>query len=255
MLGKVIKHEIINRLPKLLLIWGAVLISSVLTFLSSSIAETTSMKILALLSAIIYFVFTLFMISCPTIIFFSYFLDYRKRYFGNQGFLTHTLPVKTSTLMIARVIVDTFVGIISFVILPISFNIGMYNTGIDNIYDSFFTIFKEMKNILNGENYTVILILLIILYILAMLVQIWQIYAAYSLGHSHHSNKRLLSVVYYIALNFIISIVYSITFYILQDSIGSVTALFAIIDFVFAIVLIIFVIICTNICKKKLNLT
>ena len=133
------------------------------------------------------------------------------RYYNNmvkdEGYLTHTLPVKKSNLVLSKLIVSTIAMgvsvIVSIATVFLAFNIG----------DSFFTVMGELIEKINEYDKWIILIIfisVIISYISNMLL----IYTSISLGQKHNGNKAVYSVIYGIVIYNVTQIVSALVLFV-----------------------------------------
>ncbi len=219
MLGKCIKNEIVNRYKPICLAYIILLaFSPVCYFLSQVVPNIDNtyitMFIFLLIAAWGFTVFGTVILICiyPMV-------DFRNRVFKDQGYLTNTLPVKTSTMMIGRVIVDILTYISAAIVIPFAICIANMD----------FTIYKKLIEFLfdligyitSDVSYVVVLILviLILVTILAgMLLSQWMFNAAYAFGHAFSNHKRIMSVVGMIMFYIIFQIFSVAFFWILSET-------------------------------------
>jgi ABC-type multidrug transport system permease subunit len=139
-------------------------------------------------------------------------LDFRNRFFKDQGYLTHTLPVKTSTLIGARLICD---------LVMIAWMAAVYGlavcvaTGLDAVYAQCETLIVVSNEVFSGgmSGMTVDRSLIVLDGVLALLMMwlgvmcnIWTINAAYAFGHAFTKWERIWSVVFFALIQMICGI-------------------------------------------------
>lgn len=202
MLGKCIKNEFVNRSAFVGMLSAGVLLFSGLVFgldqLYNHVICTTPFAIFVKFVDVI-FVFAMFAVMLMVVLLPC--MDFENRFFKDQGYLTHTLPVKTSTLIGARLICDLVMIACLVAVDGLSICIA---TGSFTIFGDFVSwvqdVLSRMGN--NVDRGMIILdgVLLILMMWFGVLFSIWTINAAYSFGHAFTKGKRLLSVVFYILL-------------------------------------------------------
>jgi hypothetical protein len=118
MLGKLIKNEFKSTAHSLIPVYSALAISVSLT----AISLITKNDIMGALSSIILAIigFALIIVTFVCIV-----LNFNKSLYGSQGYLSLTLPVKSSRLLGSKTIVSFFWMLMSFVIM-IGIFIGIY---------------------------------------------------------------------------------------------------------------------------------
>ena len=97
MLGKLIKNEFVNRWKSILGIYGIISVLGLLYALVNFLHEDVGVnnRYFELFGAIIVITFALSIYISMVVIVLQSFGDYNKRFFKEQAYLTHTLPVKT----------------------------------------------------------------------------------------------------------------------------------------------------------------
>ena len=273
MLGKLIKNEFIQRGKPTFLIMGGILLYSfiecILHFLvEHNIIENDYFKMFVAMTSVFY-VFVLFASGVGIIL--LMFLDFGKRLFKDQGYLTHTLPVKTKDIMSARIVFDLVAIVAMVIVYPLCMcivtrNFDLYKELIDIVYQ-----FLAMSgNGISKATITLDAILFVVAMFLSAIFSIWQYNAAYALGHSFTSSKRVMSVVFYIVIYTIMQIISGILVAIISipsvnETIGRwisseeseallVLIMLLISNLVMFIGTFILIKITINVCKNKLNL-
>lgn len=119
------------------------------------------------------------------------------RYYNNmvkdEGYLTHTLPVKKRDLVLSKLIISTIAMAASVVVSIATIFLAF------NINDVLFKILGWFIDMVNNYDKWIILIisiLLIVSYISYMLLM----YTSISLGQKHNGNKAIYSVIYGIVI-------------------------------------------------------
>ena len=273
MLGKLIKNEFIQRGKQTFLIMGGILIYSLVEcflhfLIDKDIIKNQYFEAFVAMTSVFY-VFVLLASGVGIIL--LMFLDFGKRLFKDQGYLTHTLPVKTRDIMISRIVFDLVAIVAMVIVYPLCMCIVTRN----------FDLYKELINIvyqflsmsgsgISKATITLDAILFVVGMFLSAIFSIWQYNAAYALGHSFTSSKRVMSVVFYIVIYTIMQIISGILIAIISipsvnETIGRwinsveseallVLIMLLISNLVMFVGTFILIKITINVCKNKLNL-
>ena len=127
-----------------------------------------------------------------------------KGLLGDEGYLMHTLPVKPWQLIFSKLIcsivtfiVSVLVGLLSiFIVIPFS------TTDMLNFWPLLFTALSSQG--ING----ILAPLEILLLLLVSLAQCF-LYLAMAIGHLFNKNRILMSIVAFLAINFVVSLIFS----------------------------------------------
>ena len=144
---------------------------------------------------------------------------YYKNMLSDQGYLTHTLPVKRSQILLAKLLATLAIEFITIIVMLISIMIYSF----DILYDivNFVRVFFVNAEI-NSDTYHIVYILLfaVLLLIIQGVYNVAYVALCLTLGACHNKNKLAMAFVYYMGINFalqILSIVGSIVLIILID--------------------------------------
>lgn len=261
MLGKLLKFEFKASYKQLVPIAGVYLIASAIMRLMVEIPESNESSIVGILLVLFTMVFGILSIAVSFYPIYSAVTRFKKNLFGKEGYLMNTLPVKTRTHIITKIIVAFVVSITTFFIFILS-TIIMYigNDTVNKIKDMFSSIIDPIVDGLK-EN-PVFVIEGIFAVIIGVVMSILMFYSAMALGQLSNSHKTIGAVGYYVAIFIAQIIIFSIaTEFVnglsmwdnMSDSkTNRVIALFIILySLVFAVV---HYFITTNILEKRLNL-
>lgn len=210
MLGKLFKYEWKSGSRLFLLIHGGVLLFALLSRLFLTIngglnqAMTTSENsIISMIAAMIMFGIVVF-ISCTAIFTYIY-IAYRfyKNVFTDQGYLTNTLPVTPSQIILSKMLNALLWIIIDVIVLALSLCIIF----VDNMqfYSEFFHALGEVFTLIGQLPSTVWLGILCI--ILSPFMMILHLYFSVALGNLIASHKVIGSIVAYFGSYTIIQII------------------------------------------------
>ncbi len=209
MLGKTIKNEFVNRWRQVAAILGGFITFSLIVFvlgkLSKNVIVNSNFENFVLVIDGIYLFVSIGVIIA---LMFMPFGDFRTRFYKDQGYLTHTLPVKTSTLVTGRMICDLCMVILAAVIWPLGICIA---TGELNIYshlvDNILWGISILGNTVDRALVVGVMVQIFIFVFLGILFSLWMLNAAYAFGHIFNRGKRIKSVVGFIGFAIIFELV------------------------------------------------
>lgn len=254
MLGKAIKNEFRNRehtvlVVLLMLLAGAIFLKTLNGFRGQ---VETVVLIFAVLINIVYWAVN---IAAFVVAFITPVKDFRDRFFKDQGYLTHTLPLNIPTLIGARLIVD--LAIMAQLIL-VTFFCNWFAYRDDEFLDDIITIMEMFKYNANKGEIIHYFTLSVILLSVAYLSFIWLFCASYAIGHSlFNKYKRIITTVTAVIFSAIAFGFFLITWvkYMTGDlNIDTPDGLMWLFIIAAGVSLIIHVLIVGIIFKKKLNL-
>ncbi len=192
MLGKLLKHEFIatGRIMGALYAVVAVIMAYVLGsyYISKDTATTGQMlgiTVLLLISSCSFILTAVVMI-----------VNFQRSLYGEQGYLSFTLPVKGSTLLFSKILASTVWFVAAFLCLMGSAAITYFVVKEDVIGDeTFSTIESLLPMFLQGKSISTIvtsIVISMISYFLRFAVITLEMYFAISLANTRHFQKRYL---------------------------------------------------------------
>lgn len=219
MLGKCIKNEIINRYKPICLAYIVLLIYSPIFYLLKPVMRNVDNTYIGMFIGLIMVAYGLVVFGNIILIVIYPMVDFRNRVFKDQGYLTNTLPVKTSTMMIGRLIADLLTYISAGIVIPFAVCIAnmdftIYKDLIDSIFDLIGYITTDASYVL----VLTLIILILITFFAGMLLSQWMFNAAYAFGHAFSNHKRIMSVVGMIMLYIIFQMISVFFLWILSET-------------------------------------
>ena len=202
MLGKCIKNEFVNRSGLVGMISAGVMLFAVIVLGLDKLYNVVGTTAFAVFVKLVDVMFALAMFAVIVMVVLLPCLDFRNRFFKDQGYLTHTLPVKTSTLIGARLICD---------LVMIAWMVAVYGLAVC-VATGNFEVFSDfvgfVQQFLSMSGMTVQRGLIVLDGVLALLMM-WlgvTINAAYAFGHAFTKGKRIWSVVFFALIQMIYGI-------------------------------------------------
>ncbi|MDE5780545.1 MAG: hypothetical protein K2I03_03590 [Lachnospiraceae bacterium] len=268
MLGKIIKHEFKATYKVYLLLFISLFTITALNKTTEYVPlDNTIWNIIKMFLFVAWIILLMFMVMGAMLL---AVVRFYKTMVKDEGYLTHTLPVKKSQLIIGKFITSLIWMIVSFIMLIISIFLAYMSTG---FMHDIINIMNEFANLLSDNPEIIIHIVLVLIMLISSCgASIFQFYASISLGQMF-GRKLAGSVLFYFVINYAISILSTITMFIVPDFVERMneTAGLSTYDMMtqegivfdeFMIMMIIWQIICMAVCyfitnyrfSKKLNL-
>ncbi len=171
------------------------------------------------------FTFTMYFFSiwaCIMVVRYYFFYRYYKNLFTDQGYLMHTLPVRKTDLIHAKLIIGTIWQYISFLVVALSillcvgigaYRINLLEGSIDPGFFSFIghSISEAWKSLAElGADFMPTFICIIIACLLAPAAELLFFYVAIDLGQLSRKNRLMISILILVGLNIVRSFVSNI---------------------------------------------
>lgn len=218
MLGKLLKQEFRATGRIMLPVFGALVLLSVLGNLSIRMLDrgVTDSIVLQIIFGLLTagFIIAIFGVMLVTLVLMV--TRFYRNLLKDEGYLMHTLPVSVHGLVWSKMIVSLVWFIVSaLVIALILFLTTLFQSG-HSFADisAYFPSWVQIKAVLRGTGVLRNLLSLGILALVVLLVAFFsgclQFYAAMSMGHMFNRDKILLSIVFYVALSILLSLLVSV---------------------------------------------
>lgn len=203
MIGKLFKFENRSSLRQMAVIWVALFASSILISISEFINRSFDVipgsirtALLTISSSFYGIVFAATMVFTIVIVVMRFY----NGVCGDEGYLTHTLPVTARSIIISKGLSATLVVLISVIVAVIS--IIIIGTGVSGFHYADVVV-KSALEMNNKLTYLLITLEAIVAIILGIMGSIYRIYASISIGQMANSHRIAWSVVAYIGINMI----------------------------------------------------
>ena len=208
MFGKLIKNEFVNRWKSIMAMYVGLLLGSIAVYIIGVLNKNIQSNFLDVLYGVSVFVFIMGFFISGASVFLLPLDDFRKRFFKEQGYLTHTLPVKTSHLLLARTFCDITMVIGMAIVFPLSVCIA---SGEPNFFKAFISFFERILSYIGiNVSFTLTIILLVVTYLSSYLFMVWCFNYSYTVGHCMFKHaKRLMSVIFFIFLTIVSNVLTS----------------------------------------------
>lgn len=207
MLGKCIKNEFVNRSGLVGMISAGVMLFAVIVLGLDKLYNVVGTTAFAVFVKLVDVMFALAMFAVIVMVVLLPCLDFRNRFFKDQGYLTHTLPVKTSTLIGARLICDLVMIAWMVAVYGLAVCVATGNFEVFSDFVGFVQQFLSMSGMIVDRSLIVLDgVLALLMMWLGVMCNIWTISAAYAFGHAFTKGKRIWSVVFFALIQMIYGI-------------------------------------------------
>ena len=207
MLGKCIKNEFVNRSGLVGMISAGVMLFAVIVLGLDKLYNVVGTTAFAVFVKLVDVMFALTMFAVIVMVVLLPCLDFRNRFFKDQGYLTHTLPVKTSTLIGARLICDLVMIAWMVAVYGLAVCVATGNFEVFSDFVGFVQQFLSMSGMIVDRSLIVLDgVLALLMMWLGVMCNIWTINAAYAFGHAFTKWERIWSVVFFALIQMIYGI-------------------------------------------------
>lgn len=207
MLGKCIKNEFVNRSGLVGMISAGVMLFAVIVLGLDKLYNVVGTTAFAVFVKLVDVMFALAMFAVIVMVVLLPCLDFRNRFFKDQGYLTHTLPVKTSTLIGARLICDLVMIAWMVAVYGLAVCVATGNFEVFSDFVGFVQQFLSMSGMTVDRGLIVLDgVLALLMMWLGVMCNIWTINAAYAFDHAFTKGKRIWSVVFFALIQMIYGI-------------------------------------------------
>ena len=209
-------------------VYGAVLALAVMANISLRLLQNDLAPILEMLLGMILSAFGIGLFAAMAVTVVLLIRRFYMNYLKDEGYLMHTLPVSVHSLIWSKTIVSCLWIIATMLVCWLSMlttALIQSGTALAELFEDFPTA-QELVYSLNQVGISVQQLellgaLMLALLVVGSVVSCLQFYAAMSLGQMFANNKVLLSVVFYLVINFAVSTLFTIVF---STAIGAIYA-------------------------------
>lgn len=223
MLGKILKYDILADYKKFGFMYLGMAITSILiriiSILLDKVGRFTAIQIIG---SIVTGMFALISICSFLLVFVIAIVRFYKNLMRDEGYLMHTLPVKTWQLILSKLLATYIWSIITTIVFAISISIVMWDfTWLFDIFREFGALKAEL--IAAGGNGLIwFLWYILIAVILSPFMFMSQVYFSFSIGNLVNKGKLGISILVYFGTYIVIQIIAVITMVIMMFSSGFV---------------------------------
>lgn len=271
MLGKLLKHEFKASgrlyLPIFIGVLFCAIVERILVEMESSVDDSI---VLNIVFGVITAIFVIIIISVSVSGQFISIYRFHKSVFTDEGYLTNTLPVKSSSIIVSKLLIGVLYTILSYIVLFVSGFIMVAGDTLTNAIQFIKTgigientqvgLVEYILTLISDIPLTAVLVIALI--IASLFFNILMFYISFAIGNMVNNKKVLLSVIIYIGITNVLSFVTSGIVILIDEgintagmsliSVGNLTL--AIILAVIVVLGLVFYFVTNKIMKSKLNL-
>ncbi len=272
MTGKLIKYEIRSMIRQMGLIWAAPPVLALVWAFTNKLSSQSIVylsgaerfvSVIQVVSTFVYAaVFAIMLVATVVIILQRFY----KGLLRDEGYLMHTLPVKPWQLITSKGIVAAIVVLVSgiaatlsvFILLIAGSSLGEFMNGLGNF----------MSALRDNPRYILYVLEIIFIVVISILKSIYQMYASMAIGQLASNHKLLMSVVAYIGISTVLSILVGLftlpineriaeaisNFFLDMSTFAAGQFGFFLLFLIIAVQLVLFHVITERLLTKKLNL-
>ena len=215
MIMKLLKYDIRGIGRKLLPLYGLAIALSLINKINQSLliqpllegGMIQSSSFVTTLSGILMGVYVLTIMAVFVITFFMMVARYNRSVFGDEGYLTHTLPISQSQIIISKTLSFLLWSIASTLVAGVSFLILTYSSESWRLFTDFFRQFSYMLSQYFGgigSTNRMAFLLFVLTVLIAPLTEILNIYLCIGIGNKFR-HKITAGVVAYLVISSISS--------------------------------------------------
>lgn len=198
MLGKIIKHEFkATYKTALTMILSVLLVGGIVRMMNMVSFNGTVWRIIEMIIDVFYI---LLLIAVPVSMFVASLMRFYRTMVKDEGYLTHTLPVKKTQLINGKLITSVIWIIISVMVIPLSLLLNVKNS----IY-TFHDISELLKLVFSNSTYIMDFVMFIVLIIVSIMTELLLCYASIGMGQMFNGHRLAGSVLFYFIFKYAFS--------------------------------------------------
>ncbi len=213
MLGKLLKYELKATGRLLLPLYGVLLLFSVINRIFFAVDRSTAIMesfFAQLVMNLTVFVYGVVVAAVFVVTFFVLIQRFYKNLLGDEGYLMNTLPVRPWKHIVSKMTVAILWSIVSGIVVTLSIMIMSMQSGdFAHIFSGMGQFMQELWRYFGFSGYWAG-VHIVILCLLGAGVSVLMVYAALALGHMANKHKILCSFGWFMAINFVSSMLVSI---------------------------------------------
>lgn len=216
MLGKLLKHEFVATgrimLPVLAAVTGITLLANLLLRFGDVLAQR--LRLLTVLFAFVVMAAVIAVIAAEIMTIVLMVMRFYRHILGPEGYLTHALPVNVHQLVWSKIIVSAVWIVVTNLLIFLLFMMSLSFAGQLNLAEIFrdFPSWREIVEVLgqlgiSEARLNAFIIEFVLMILASLLVTCLHFYAAMTLGHIFPKDKILLSVLIFVGINVVFSVI------------------------------------------------
>lgn len=256
---KLFKYDFKSVITKIVFYYIILIAVAIFAKIIDTILANTQFASLSTLPSLLY---NFIMLSGVMVALVLCMIRYYKNMLSDQGYLTHTLPVKRSQILLSKLLVTLVIEAITIAVMILSLLIYSIDA-FPEILKSIGQLLRDMTLSVNNMQVAGIVILILLILVISQVFNVAQISLCLTLGATHNRNKLLMAFVYYIAIYAVLQVLYVVigivgiiifTNVFIEFTIGLIYLILSLIGVGQIILIVISYIVNLLVLNKKLNL-
>ena len=255
---KLLKHELHEAARMLLPIFGGLLLFAAVTRSIIWIMEQSDNSIISVMGVMFVVLFFVACIASVVVTAVLMIIRFGKTVHGDEGYLTHTLPVGVHSILLSRLLVTYLALLVSIGVAYVGIRFSLWNVQAASEIKEAFSFALESMGM---DSKT--LWMMIASYGSQLLATILLVFAAISIGHSFNRGKVGFSILFYFAIESGFSIVSAVISLVMMPNLLDESADFGAVMGGFGLIAVGLNLLCCVVCyilswlmtKKRLNLS
>ena len=216
MLGKLLKHEFRATGRTMLPVYGAVVLLAALANLSIRIMDRSVHTLVTVFCGLIIAAFIVCIIAAGIMTVVMMVKRFYSNYLKDEGYLMHTLPVSVHGLVWSKMIVSVVWFVVTFlviwlvilltVLIQTGTNLGELLAGFPSWAEIRAALANLAEHGIRAGDLWMLALEFLLFVIVGGLFTCLHFYAAMSLGHMFSKDKILLSIVFFVGISFVLSL-------------------------------------------------
>lgn len=208
---KLLKHELHEASRMLLPIFGGLLLFAAVTRAIIWIMEQSDNSIISVMGVMFVVLFFVACIASVVVTAVLLIIRFGKTVHGDEGYLTHTLPVGVNSILLSRILVTYLALFVSIVVAYVGIRFSLWNVkAAADIGEEFAYMFE----IMGMDSKT--LWMTVASYASQLLATVLLIFAAISIGHSFNRGKVGFSILFYFAIESTFSLISAVVMLVMM---------------------------------------
>ena len=208
---KLVKHELHEAGRMLLPIFGGLLLFAAVTRGIIWIMEQSDNDLLRIMGIMFVALFFIACIASVVVAAVLMIIRFGKTVHGDEGYLTHTLPVGVHSILLSRILVTLLALVVSIGVAYLGIRFSLWNV---QAASDFFKSFSTMFQLMGMDSRS--LWMTAASYGSQLLATVLLIFAAISIGHSFNRGKVGFSILFYFAIESTFSLISAVVMLVMM---------------------------------------
>ncbi len=199
---KLVKHELHETARMLLPVFGGLLLLSAMARAMIWVMEQNDHVVLVFMGTLFISLFVFACIACVILTAILMMVRFTKSVHGDEGYLTHTLPVGVHSILLSRLLITVLSLAAALGVTYLAIRLCTWNVKAMEDFNMIFTSGFEYLGLDSGFLWRVVASVFV-----SLVTTVLLIFAAISIGHSFNRGKVGFSILFYFAMNTIASVI------------------------------------------------